>query len=721
MKTRVLSTVLTLAVVLSSTGSAPLASASQNSSAPHLGWIPVQFISPGNSLEIDMRRFFDPGDGGTLSLPDEQVGNCRATYDAESMRLVLHVKRQGLVDLPIELKSGDGKVLGQAILTVATQAPEASAKRPSIFAEEVKSDAVTFHYTGDKKLTVVSAVAQLPSGFSDTLKPTIDGDRIVVPYAGLQDGAWVRVTAMDSNGRIASPVRVAIGPDPEFRWQDGIIYYAFTDRFANGDPQNDRLVKNPDVLQQANYLGGDFRGIQQRIQDGYFKDLGVNVLWLAPLNRNPDGAWQEYLPPYRHYTGYHGYWPVSESEVEPRFGGEEDLKALVKEAHAGDIKVIADLVLRHVHIENPLWKEKPEWFGSLLLPDGTKNLRLWDDQQFTTWFEEWLPGFDFNNPEAVTFLIKNAEAWAHTYALNGFRLDAVKHIYPSFWWKFRSAMRAYEQSHQLSPMYYVGETFMDRRGIMQFVGPNMLDGQFDFPLYDTIMDVLAKNQAGFDALDASLTESELIYGKETLMSPLVGNHDKSRFMAFADGDLPDPDIDDEEEVGWTKPPQVDDPNAYQRLKLALSFILAIDGVPMIYYGDEIGMTGAGDPDNRRMMPSEENLTAEQKAVRDHLKAVAAIRRAHPALRYGHRRLLTASNDHYAFVRRHLGDVVLAAWNKSKEPASIDTLVSPEMPDGSYRDALTGSILAVAQGRAKIQLAPQSSAFFVITEPKDSAN
>ena len=720
MKTRLLHLLL-LALLLGFHSPAPAAPASpsEKPAAPYLGWIPVQFMRPGDSLEIDMRRFFDPGEGGSLSVPLGQAGSYRVSYDAGNLRLKLEIdsEARGLLDIPVRLKAGNGEAPGVAVLTVAAQAPEDSADRPALYAEEITNGTAVFRYFGEKEPSVVSAVAQFPNGLSESLKPTIDGGRIMVPVAGLPDGSWIRVTAADPNGRVAAPVRVATGPEPDFRWQDGIIYYAFTDRFVNGSPDNDRPVENPDVLPQANYLGGDFRGIQQRIKDGYFKDLGVNVLWLAPLNRNPEGAWQEYLPPYRHYTGYHGYWPISATEVEPRFGGKEDLEALVGEAHAGGIKVIADLVLRHVHVENPLWREKKEWFGSLLLPDGRKNLRIWDEQQFTTWFEEWLPGFDFENPEAVAFLLGNAEYWAGTYDLNGFRLDAVKHIYPAFWWKFRSTMRAFEHGRDAGPMYYVGETFMDRRGIMQFVGPNMLDGQFDFPLYDTIIEVLARNQSGFETLEASLTESELIYGKETLMSPLVGNHDKSRFMAFADGDLPDPVIDDEEEVGWAKPPQVDDPLAYKRLKLALSFILAIDGVPMIYYGDEVGLTGAGDPDNRRMMPAEAELSAEQKAVREHLAAVAAVRHAHPALRYGSRRLLRAEGDHYAFVRRHLDDVVLAAWNKGGEPASFEVLVNPEMADGTYRDALSGNALTVEDGRATFRLEPRSSAFFVRADTK----
>jgi cyclomaltodextrinase / maltogenic alpha-amylase / neopullulanase len=153
---------------------------------------------------------------------------------------------------------------------------------------------------------------------------------------------------------------------------------------------------------------------------------------VAPLNRNPDKAYQESPEPHRWYTGYHGYWPVSSTEVDPHIGTAKDLHALVDDAHAHGMKVIADLVLHHVHEEHPWWKQHRDWFGSVDLPDGRKNLRLWDEQQFTTWFEPYLPSFDFSKDAPVNALIDNSVWWANTYKLDGFRLDAVKHILPSF-------------------------------------------------------------------------------------------------------------------------------------------------------------------------------------------------------------------------------------------------------------------------------------------------
>ena len=171
-------------------------------------------------------------------------------------------------------------------------------------------------------------------------------------------------------------------------------------------------------------------------------------------------------------------------------------------------------------------------------------------------------------------------------------------------------------------------------------------------------------------------------------------------------------MDDEEEVGWKFPPKVDNSAAFENLKLGLTFVLAVDGVPMIYYGDEIGLSGAGDPDNRRMMRWGDEVTAEENAVREHFSKVAAVRHKHPALRYGSRRALVAEGERYAFVRAHLGDAVLAVWNRGKGENEFEVTVGPEMPDGSYADALSGEKIEVKDGNVSFRLGPMKSALFV---------
>ena len=580
-------------------------------------------------------------------------------------------------------------------------------KEPTIFAEKLTPGRLELRIVSEEPVTTASALLETAAE-SIALPAKTSGATIAVEIPAKQTG-YVRVVAATSTGAASNVVRCAIGPAP-FRWQDAVLYYAFTDRFANGDRANDKPVDNPNVQPPANFHGGDLQGIRSKIEDGYFESLGVNAIWIAPLNKNPAGAYQEYPEPRRWYTGYHGYWPVSATEIDPHTGSGDDLRQLVATAHARGIKVIADLVLHHVHEEHPWWKQHRDWFGTLDLPGGRKNLRLWDEHQFTTWFEPYLPSFDFAKEEPTRALIANTIWWAKEYKLDGFRLDAVKHILPQFWPKFRRALREEVDREREVPLYLVGETFKDRAGIMSFVGPNMLDGQFDFPLYDTIKDSFARSTGEMRAVEDSLRASEQSYGKETLMSPLIGNHDKGRFMAFADGDLPDPAIEKEEEVGWKKPPTVNEASSFAKLVLAQAFLMSIDGVPMIYYGDEIGMTGAGDPDNRRDMRFGDQVSAEEKRVLEKFRKLGALRRAHPALRYGSRRVLAVERDFYAFARAHLEDRVIALFNRGQKEVSVDLAVSPELVDGNYVDSLSGAPVSVKDGKLVFKLGPQTAAF-----------
>jgi len=602
------------------------------------------------------------------------------------------------------------------------QVPDRDSSPAFLYAESHKPALLTFlSAPANWKSSSFSCVAELPNGTSRLIPATHPAPgRWEVDTSSLAPDAWVRLAAVGEDGTLARPARARITTETktDSNRLDHIIYFAFIDRMIDGDPKNNP-APDPKVEKPAQYLGGDLIGVRQLIENGYFEKLGINTLWLSPVNQNPPKSFQEYLPPGRWYTGYHGYWPLSSTEVEPRFGGNEALLSLTESARRHGLRVILDLVLAHVHEDHPAFKDHPDWFGSLTLPDGTKNLRKWDaETQFTTWFEPFLPRFNYDQPAASRFLISNAVDWVKRFNLDGFRLDAVKHIPQKFWSAFRSGLRSDLPVASDPSFYLVGETFMTREGIASFVGPAKLDGQFDFPLYDTLLSTFALGSTGFSELESAVADSERIYGLETAMSPLLGNHDKPRFLAYADGDLPDPREPDEEEAGWKYPSSVNRPSSYAKLRSAFTFLMTLSGVPMIYYGDELGLTGAGDPDNRRMLPDPEKASGEAKATLDHVSKLTHLRSSHPALRYGSRRAIEAKKDTYAIIRAYQEDRVLIAFNRSDKTANFELRVSPEIPDGSLTDPLPKSprTLAVKNGQLSFSLPPYSSSIFVPANP-----
>ncbi len=656
----------------------------------------VTIAGPFNSWSKDATLMTGPDDSGAyqieLSLPPG-----RHAYK-------FAVDGQWMLDPNNSATEDDGTGGKNSVLLV-----QETEREPTIYADRRAGQNLILRAINEAgSIGNVIAVGESNSGDILISARLGDNDEITVPIpAGVQS---LRIVASTRGGKPSNVVIYSLKKESKFDWHDALLYYALTDRFADGDKSNDKPIDDAHVAPPANYHGGDLRGIRQEIEDGYFSSLGVNALWIAPLNKNPAHACQESPEPHRWYTGYHGYWPISPTEIDPHFGNGEELRKLIDTAHVHGIKVIADLVLHHVHEEHPWWKAHRDWFGQLELPDGRKNLRLWDEQQFTTWFEPYLPSFDFSKDAPVHALIDNTVWWAKHYQLDGFRLDAVKHILPSFWWKFRSALREQVESKRGTQLYLVGETFKDRAGIDSFVGPNMLDGQFDFPLYDSIKDTLGTATASLISLDDAINTSERAYGKGTLMSPLIGNHDKGRFMAYADGELPDPAIKKEEEVGWQKPPSVHDNASYSKLELAQALLLALDGVPMIYYGDEIGMTGAGDPDNRRDMRFGDKVTGAEQSVLNHFRKLAEVRQWHPALRYGSRRTIVRENDCLVFVRAYLDDRILVALNHSQAGRELGFDLPPELIGRKLIDLRNGERVSHIEGKLSFTIPPMSAVF-----------
>jgi len=671
-----------------------------------------RFFGTGSEKSVSVAGSFNGWNTGAnpLKKSGDNLWELSLPLPAGSHTYKLVVDGQWRLDPANKQKAGDGTGNENSLIQVSGAAGPA----PVLFARSRSSETMSFgSHPETWKPTTLSAVAQLPGGASRSLptEPSTEGGW-QVKTAGLPPEAWIRIMGVGPDGAPAFPTRARVGEDPPVgaSRHDHIIYFAFIDRLVDGDPSNN---PKPDsrVEPPAQYFGGDLAGVKKLIDDGYFEKLGINTLWLSPVNQNPLPPYQEFKEPRRWYTGYHGYWPISSTEVDSRFGGNDALTALAEAAEKKKISILLDLVLAHVHEEHPTFKKHPGWFGSLMLPDGTRNLRKWDNEtQFTTWFEPFLPRFNYDSPGGA-FLIDNAVDWIKRFDLDGFRLDAVKHIPPKYWTAFRQGLRQNLPQTTRESFYLVGETFMDRPGINSFIGPNRLDGQFEFPLYDTLLEVFGTGKEDFASLERSAAASDRVFGPETVMSPLLGNHDKSRFMAYADGDLPDPKEPDEFVVGWTKPPKVDRDSSYAKLKLGFTFVLTTPGAPTIYYGDEIGMTGAQDPDNRRMFPDLAKLTPAEKSVQEHVAKLNSLRLKHPAIRYGSRRAIRADRDQYAVVRAYLNDRVLILYNRSDQPAKFDLDVGPELSDGPLRDQL-GVLkdVSVKNGFLTVELPALSSSY-----------
>lgn len=473
----------------------------------------------------------------------------------------------------------------------------------------------------------------------------------------LQDGK-----VLDDPGKITRNDREAM-----------IMYFMMVDRFRNGNKGNDAPVNDPEIDPKVNYMGGDLAGIYQALKDGYFKNLGVNTLWISPITQNPLTGFNEYPAPHRKFSGYHGYWPITLTTVDSRFGTSEELHELVKSAHGEDMNMVLDFVSHHVHQDYPVLKAHPDWITTLDLPDGRKNIRHWDEHRLTTWFDVFLPTFDLTKPEVAEMVSDSATFWIKEYKLDGFRHDAAKHVPENYWRMLTKKLNEQVMVPEERDVYQIGETFGSRDLVGSYINPGMLDAQFEFNLYWDVKWAFATDWFSFRDLNYSLMQTFSYYGEHNLMGNITGNQDMSRFISYASGALSpnEKDVD----AGWARDIQVKDTIGYQRLASLQAFNMTIPGIPVIFYGDEFGMAGAGDPDNRRMMKFD-SLNRHEQWLKETTSKLAKLRSSSLPLIYGDFKTLKVTDKSYVFIRSYFDKAVVVFFNKDKETRKIEI----ELPD-----------------------------------------
>jgi cyclomaltodextrinase / maltogenic alpha-amylase / neopullulanase len=482
--------------------------------------------------------------------------------------------------------------------------------------------------------------------------------------------------------------------------QTMILYFMMIDRFNDGNPRNNKPVADPEILPQANYFGGDMQGIDNKLNEGYFDSLGINSIWLSPITQNPLTAYGLYLKPHTRFSGYHGYWPVSSTKIDFRLGDSITFKQLIGDAHERNINVLLDYVASHIHELHPVYRLHPDWVTPLYLPDGTMNTERWDEYRLTTWFDTFLPKLDLSNPVVADAMSDSALFWLSGYGIDGFRHDATKHIDELFW---RILTKKIKIASHCNPMpYQIGETYGSPELISSYIGSGMLDAQFDFNVYDDEVAVFARENESFDRLKTSLTQSLRYYGYHNLMGYISGNQDRPRFISLAGGALRF--NEDSKLAGWTRKIDVGDSTAYRKLMLLQAFNLTIPGIPTIYYGDEIGLPGANDPDNRRWMKFE-GLTQDERGVKKFVSTLTHERSINMTLLYGDLQFLPSGPNTMVYIRTYFNDFTIMVFNKGNKSEVIK--IKHPLLENKEIKSLFGSELETGSEEVTVQLPPYS--------------
>jgi glycosidase len=497
---------------------------------------------------------------------------------------------------------------------------------------------------------------------------------------------------------------------------DDVMYLVMIDRFSDGDQGNNDPPRSRGLYDRHNkyyYHGGDLQGVIDRLP--YLKDLGVTALWLTPWYDNYDRLNEIELKEGKPCTGFHGYNPQDFYSVEEHFGSLQKLQELVSAAHKLGIKVVQDEVVNHTGPYHP-WVDDPPtptWFN------GTKQKHLANVFQTWTlhdprpvallkketmegWFLDFLPDLNQNDREVSRYLIQNTLWWIGVTGTDGIRMDTWQYVPNTFWHQWTTAIK-----REYPKFTIVGEvkdgdvvhTSYFQGGEVRDGADSGLDSLLDFPLFYSIRHAFAEGKS-LDEVPKTLAK-DYLYTNPNILVTLLGGHDDGRFMS---------------EQGAT----------IAGLKLANAFVLTTRGVPQLYYGDEIGMTGADEPTTRADFPggfpgdkrnafTKQGRTREEQDAFEFVRTMAHFHTELLPLQRGELVNLYVSGQQYAYARRTPMGVVVIATNNDSKPATIEFEVTPAGLANGDRlvDRLVlGKEIRVENGKVSVLLSPRSAALFV---------
>ena len=496
-----------------------------------------------------------------------------------------------------------------------------------------------------------------------------------------------------------------------------VMYLIMIDRFSDGDSGNNDPPQSRGVYDRRNkfyYHGGDLQGVIDRLP--YLKELGVTAVWLTPWYDNYDHPNEIELKEGKPSTGFHGYNPQDFYAVEEHFGTFAKLKELVALAHTAGIKIIQDEVVNHTGPYHP-WVDDPPtptWFN------GTKAKHLKNDFQtwvlhdprpveqlkretMEGWFLDFLPDLNQSDPEVSRYLIQNTLWWIGTTGLDGIRMDTWQYVPNSFWRDWNKALKREFPNFKVVGEVKDGDvvhTSFFQGGRVRFDGVDSgLDSLLDFPLFYPVRHAFAEGH-DLDEIPKTLAK-DYLYTNPNMLVTLLGGHDDGRFMS---------------EKGAT----------LAGLKLANAFVLTTRGVPQLYYGDEIAMTGPDEPTTRGDFPggfpgdkrdafSSQGRNKEEEDLFQYIRKLTRLHTEYEPLKSGALINLYVSAQQYAYARRTKDDVLVVVINNDTKPASIKFEVSATgLAGGAMLSDRLGvsKVVQVADNQLSVMLPSRSAAILV---------
>ena len=511
-----------------------------------------------------------------------------------------------------------------------------------------ENDVVKFKVEQDgsdtKKLEVASASIDVSSLGGSNAMP-IEPELQAVTISATTDTALgiktLPITVTDQYGnKFSTTVDVEITDrvkknENDFDWDEAVVYFMMTDRFFDGNESNnkasgaDTYGKNPGL-----YHGGDFAGVTAKLD--YLQDLGVNTIWLTPIVENIAGVTvtdegKEDVP---YNAAYHGYWASDFTKLNPTMGTTEEFKTMISEAHKRGMRIMVDIVVNHAGYGTE------STFADMLRDKSVSegDIKSWQSD---------LPDFATENADVRAKLVEWQTSWMKNYGVDYFRVDTVKHVDSTTWAALKNSTTEVNPSFKMIGEYY-GAGYASNGSTL---GSGQMDADLDFDFNDQATSFVSGN---ISSVEKFLSARNSALNNAYMTGQFLSSHDEDGFKA-----------------SLMNGKKYTEDKATSAALVAATLQLTAKGIPVIYYGEEVGLSGLNNyPYQTNRYDMDFSKATKDNVTYQHYKNLLSIRNAYTDVFARGSRTVVASSDEecYDVVSRSYGGTTLYVGMNIKDTA-----------------------------------------------------
>lgn len=474
----------------------------------------------------------------------------------------------------------------------------------------------------------------------------------------------------------------------DFDWDESVIYFMVTDRFFDGNESNN-TASGAQTYGKDNaglYHGGDFAGITQKLD--YLEDLGINTIWITPIVENIPGVkvtdtGKEDVP---YNAAYHGYWASDFTKLNPTLGTEEEFQTLIDQAHSRGIRIMVDIVVNHAGYDTD--------FGNMIRSGD--DIVSGSDQKDSL---SNLPDFKTEDPAVSAQLVKWQTQWVKDFGIDYFRVDTVKHVENDTWAELKNALTEVDSDFKMIGEYAGGGYASNGNTL----GTGEMDSDLDFDFNDQATNFVKGN---ISSVESFLTSRNSVLNNTYMTGQFLGSHDEDGFKKkLLDGGMAED-------------------AATAASMVAASLQITAKGQPVIYYGEEIGLTGLNNyPYQTNRYDFDWTMVNSDNKTYQHYKKMLSIRNAYTdVFARGDRKTILASDENgYDIVSRSYKGTKLYVGLNIKDVAQTVEIPVSENNGTVLKDLYSGKTYTVSNGKIKVIIPAATDGGTVVLKNNSSTN